>query len=75
MPDSTLHPSWRVPDCPNRNDFRNKGIRVCDDEREAYSQLSGILQVSLQPNAWALEEVSLNWLDEFHKDAAHLRES
>jgi hypothetical protein len=54
--------------------FRNKGIRICDEEREAYRQLSGILQVYFQPNAWADEEVSLKWLDEFHKDTAHLGE-
>jgi hypothetical protein len=54
--------------------FRNKGIIVCDEERAAYRQLSGILQVYFQPNAWADEEVSLSWLDEFHKDTEHLGE-
>ena len=54
--------------------FRGEGSNaLCAEEEDTYRQLSNLLQVYFQPNAWMDEETCCLWHDQFAEDTKSLR--
>jgi hypothetical protein len=53
--------------------FKGQGLVLSAEERKVYAELSHLVQVYFQPNAWADEHVMLEWWDQFMADTTSLR--